>query len=314
DLFAFGITKWHAVPAFSERSGERQVLHILTRRRPGQSRGIPYLAPAIEPLKQYSRLSEAELMGALISAMLTVFIETADDGESPSVFAPVPEDGVGEVEKVVDTGRYKLESGSAVELYPGEKPHVISSNRPNPAFEAFIDAIVRHMGAGLELPFEVLIKHFRASYSASRAALLEAWRYFNRRRHWIAGAFCQPVYEWVITEAVARGYLPAPGFFENPITRRAWLRATWIGDSPGQIDPKKEAEAAVIRIDNGLSSRAREVPALSGANWEDVHQEVAKEHRARAAADLDVVAPGAPGSNGDEPPVDDDTEDEERES
>lgn len=310
DLYSFGLTKWHLVPAFG-RSGERQVIHIIARKRVGQTRGLPYLAPAIEPLKQYSRLKEAELMGALISAMLTVFIETSAGHQSDELFAPVPETGVGLVSGKEETNRYKLESGSAVELLEGEKPHIVSSNRPNPAFEAFIDAIVRHMGAGLEIPFEVLVKHFRASYSASRAALLEAWRYFLRRRKWIAAAFCAPVYEWVLVEAISRGMLDAPGFFEDPLLRRAWLGAVWIGDSAGQIDPKKEAEAAVIRIDNGFSNLEMEVPSLTGADWEDVHEQRVKEIEKRAP--MPSPAPAAQAEPAREPGPDDvDLEDEER--
>ncbi|MEY2873739.1 MAG: hypothetical protein RLZZ373_1110, partial [Pseudomonadota bacterium] len=44
--------KWQRVPAFGQQSGRRNFLHLFDRRRPGQSRGVPYLAGVIEPLKQ----------------------------------------------------------------------------------------------------------------------------------------------------------------------------------------------------------------------------------------------------------------------
>jgi capsid protein len=56
----------------------------------------------------------------------------------------------------------------------------------------------------VEIPFEILIKHFTASYSAAQAALVEAWKFFSARRSWMADKFCQPVYELVIAEAVAK--------------------------------------------------------------------------------------------------------------
>ena len=70
--------------------------------------------------------------------------------------------------------------------------------------------------AALEIPADLLLKKFNASYSASRAALLEAWKAFKMRREWLADDFCRPLYEVWMSEAVARGRIYAPGFFTNP--------------------------------------------------------------------------------------------------
>jgi len=67
---------------------------------------------------------------------------------------------------------------------------------------------------------EVLIKHFTASYSAARASLLEAWKFYLNRRHWFAAGFCQPIFEAWFAEAVSLGRIPAPGF-DMPDLRKA---------------------------------------------------------------------------------------------
>ena len=91
-------------------------------------------------------------------------------------------------------------------------------------------ALAKYVGAALEIPVEVLTKNFVSSYSASRAALLEAWKAFRMRRSWIAADLCQPVYELFLSEAIARGRIHAPGFFLDPVAhsgtgrRRGW----WI--------------------------------------------------------------------------------------
>ena len=36
----------------------------------------------------------------------------------------------------------------------------------------------------------MIVKRFMASYSASRAALLEAWRFYRRRRAFLANGLC----------------------------------------------------------------------------------------------------------------------------
>ena len=153
-----------------------------------------------------------------------------------------------------DDGDYKLGPGAILDLQPNENIEIADPKRPNQAFDPFVQAVLRQVGVALELPFEILIKHFTASYSAAQAALVEAWKFFSSRRKWLSIQFCQPIYEMVITEAVAKGELNAPNFFANPTIRNAYLGAEWIGPPRGQIDQLKEVRAAQNRIEIGVSN------------------------------------------------------------
>ncbi len=174
----------------------------------GQRRGVPVLAPVIEALKQLGRYTDAELVAAVVSGMFTVFIKTdAPDG-------PVGESGIPQYEQIDnhDDNTQEMGNGSIVSLGEGESIDTANPGRPNTAFDGFVVAICRQIGAALELPYELLVKHFTASYSASRAALLEAWKMFRMRRDWMVQSFCQPIYEEWLAEAVAKGRVIAPGF------------------------------------------------------------------------------------------------------
>lgn len=273
------------IPAFGKdfggRRGRRNVLHIFERTRPGQTRGVPYLAPVIEPLKQLDKYTESELMAAVVASLLTVFVKS----ESGDGFAPPAGEQASDAE-------VKLGTGTIVDLAPGEDITTVAPNRPNTAFDPFTQAILRQIGVALGLPFEVLIKHFTASYSAARAALLEAWRFFRLRREFLAQMFCAPVYEAWLEEAIARGRVDAPGFFDDPAIRRAYLQAEWIGDSPGQIDPVKEVQAAEKRLQIGVSTLADETLLLTGKVWEDQHRQQVKERQMRERDGLLGSSPG----------------------
>jgi len=167
-------------------------------------------------------------------------------------------------------------------------------------------AVLRQIGVALELPFEVLVKHFTASYSAARAALLEAWRFFRSRREWLAASFCQVVYEAWMDEAVALGRLKAPGYFADPLIRKAYLGADWIGDAQGQIDPVKEITAAEKRISLGVSTVTEETAAITGGDFERNVPLIKKERRLLEEAGLSGSAKAAPppgGANGAVPPA-----------
>lgn len=294
--------RWDRVAAFGERTGRPNVIHLARLLRPGQTRGEPYLAPVIEPLKQLTRYSEAELMAAVVAAMFTVFVKSDSGAGAFDPFNANEEATTGQED-------YALGNGAIVGLADGESIETANPGRPNAAFTAFYDAMSREIGVALDLPNEVLIKAFLSSYSASMAALLEAWRVFLTRRAVLGRSWCQPIYEAVLAESVALGRLEAPGFLRgDPLLRQAYCRSTWNGPARGQIREDVETAAAEKRIEIGISTRKREAAQITGLDSEQVHAQLVKEHRARVQDGLTQAAPVAAPSDR-QPAREDDRED-----
>lgn len=256
---------WNRVEVFGKNTGLPNLLHVMDAERPEQYRGVPYLAPAIESLKQLTRYTEAELMAAVINAFFTVFIKSENTSDTDEDFQGV----VSEDSKVKNNNNdYQLGPGLINILNKGEDIEIADAKRPNVNFDGFVSAMTKYIGAALEIPYELLTKSFMASYSASRAALLEAWKAFKMRRNWFANDFCQPIYEIWLSEAVAIGRIKAPGYFSDPIIRKAYSRAEWNGPAPGQIDPVKEVTAAKMRVENGFSTREKETTEINGGDFD----------------------------------------------
>lgn len=269
--------EWRRVPFYGARTGRPNLLHIAQDwERPGQRRATPLLAPVIETLKQLGRYTDAELMGAVVSSMFTVFVKSNTPSSPLSPVIPMGEQ-VGQG----DPGSYELGSGAIVGLGDNEDVTIANPGRANTAFDSYVMAFCRQVGAAIELPYELLIKHFTASYSASRAALLEAWKMFHMRREWMVRTFCQPIYEEWLSEAVAKGRVQAPGFFEDPAVRAAWCGADWYGPAQGQLNPLNEANAARVRVEEGFSTREKEAAEISGMAWEDIQPVRAREEAQR---------------------------------
>ena len=159
-------------------------------------------------------------------------------------------------------------------------------------------ASLRHIAAGMNIPYELLLKDFsKTNYSSARAALLEAWRYFMGRRAWLTRVWLRPIYELWLEEAVNAGRVHAPDFYEK---RYAYARCRFIFSGRGWIDPVKEAEAAGIRMRLGISTLEAEC-AEQGLDWEDVLEQQAAERavKQRLGLPLDIPATsGAPASPG----------------
>ena len=278
---------WKVIPAFGVKTGLRNVLHLYEVTRPGQTRGVPFLAPVMETLKQLDRYTEAELMAAVVSGLFTVFLKS----ESGALDFDITSGMAAETGTTAADEDMKLGNGAIIGLKMNEDISTANPGRPNTAFDPFVKSILEQIGAALGIPFEVLIRHFQSSYSASRAALLEAWRFFRGRRVWLISTFCQPIYEIWLYEAIASGRIAAPGFFADPLVRKAYCGSLWVGDSPGYVDPQKDVEAAKTRMDAKLSTLDEETALITGGDFEANVRQMAKEKRMLDKAGLSPAPP-----------------------
>lgn len=255
--------EWVRVPAFGEKTGIQNIIQVFSGERAEQYRGVPYLAPVIETLKQLTRYTESEVMAAVINAMFSIFIEMEQGGDERGF------NGFEDDESNSNSNfEYKLGTGTINFLEPGEKISTVDPNRPNVNFDTFVSAMTKQIGGALEIPPDMLLKKFDKSYSASRAALMEAWKGFGMRRSWFADDFCQPIYEAWLSEAISLGRIKAPGYFRDPLVRKAWSGAIWNGPAQGQLDPVKEVNAAVERVANGFSTGEIETMSLTGGDFD----------------------------------------------
>jgi len=113
-----------------------------------------------------------------------------------------------------------------------------------------------------------------------------AWQGFRADRAAHVAQFCRPVYEEVITEAVARGMLEAPGFFANPLTRRAYLGASWMGPARPTLDPVKDAKADEAYLGMGVTSLTRISAERFGEDYRATRRRRAQDGSDAAAAAL----------------------------
>lgn len=283
--------QWVRVEAFGAETGFANVLQICHDVRAGQYRGVPYLAPVVETLKQVSRYTSAELMSAIIKSFFAIFFTStvANGGIDDYLGSPTDMEDEDPMAPVVNPAEYSLGPGTMNALPKGVDVKSIDASNAQSTFGIFMDQLIKQISASLNMPYEVLMGAFTSSYSASRAALLQAWEEFKLRRTWFARDFCQPVYEMWLVEAIATGRIEAPGFFDDPLIRAAWCKAEWFGPTMAILDPQRDVQGSMLRVQNGLSTREREAAEMTGSSYEDNLDQLAYEERLIAERQLQGV-------------------------
>jgi lambda family phage portal protein len=259
--------------------GQPSVLHGFRCDRVGQSRGVPFFAPAFALVEAMNDMLETELQAARAAAKFCAFIKQSVDAS-----------GFGGVEQGSDGQWYeKLESAAIRYLNPGEELVPYTPNRPGNNFEPFVVRVLRSICAALGLPYELVAKDFGGmNYSSARVALLEARRGFETLQQLIVDEFCQPVFASQIIDGVISGKLRMPrGFLQNPAP---FLQAYWQPPAWGWVDPVKEIEASALAIENSLSTPQAEAARQGGdaeANLEQRARFLRKAKQTEEAYDLD---------------------------
>lgn len=259
--------KWQRVKFFGDKTGTKNLLHICRDTRPGQFRGVPCLAPVILQLKQIARYTDAELSAAIIRSFLAVFFtQAASNIDLNSILPKADEDPN---KPVVDVSDYRLGSGTVSALPAGVDVKAIDAGKSQSTFDAYTTSLIKQTGAALGLPYEVLMKNFQASYSASKAALMQAADEFRRLRKAFVEDFCRPIYETFLMEAISIGRIKAPGFFDDPLIRSLWCNAEWYAEGSHLLDPIKEIQGAQLKIALGLSTYEKEAAELCGTDFNE---------------------------------------------
>lgn len=252
------------------RRGHRpQVLHGYVERQPDQYRGEVFFSPAMKFFRDLADVLDSEVVSNVITSALALFIETPhpDAAALAAMGGKAPVDG---------EPRYEgWDPGQVLYGSAGQKPHLLSGNRPGDNFLPFIETVLRAASSCAGIPYEVAAKKYgEMNYSSARAALLEAWRVFGQRQDWLIRHFCQTVWELVMEECYLRDYLELPQFY---LHREAYTQSYWITPPKGHIDPVKEIQASILKLRNQMTTQTK-LAAEQGLDWEaDIAEERGRE-------------------------------------
>ena len=297
------------------KTGRPVGFHWFVKTRASQLRGISSLVTIIKQTGMVDQFDDAYLAATIINQMLATWIESAAPAEVVRENL-APAAGVSDMSgwslfeaKLGYYNKTKMRFGGAriPVMPPGDKIQMSAVNRAIEDPSAFKNGFLREFASSIGISFEQIANTFGDSnFSAARAAILDAWRGIMRLRYQFGQHVASLVFDAVAEEAIVKGFVQLPAgatpFYQ---ARGAWTRCEWTGPGMPQIDPVKEADAAVKLLEAKLTSREA-IIAERGENYIDVFNQIGKE-RAEAEAlgfTLDPLKPGTPGAEDEQAGVD----------
>lgn len=290
------VNGYRRVPAIGARSGMRLVSHTFMPERPSYFRGVPYLASVVEDFRKLQQYNRAEIEAALTNAIYTgvIYSESPDSvlynmGDATESTRTVAEMSV---EERADYYRGTvMGSGNIISLLNSDRMQALNNGRPNAAFDGFTRAHHMAIGAGLNMPRQVLAQDFDTSYTSARAALQSFWAWVKMVRALAVSTFNAVNYDEWLTLQVITGQIILPGYLDDPLARAAWQGAKWYGPSLPSLNPVDEAKAIQTMLACALTTHSQASIEFYGQDWDTVLPELVEENRRLSDAGMLLPAP-----------------------
>ena len=258
----------------------RDIIHLFRGDRPGQTRGVPWGASIIVPVKDLQDGKVSESVRRKVASCFTGFvhdIETPSDAAVNLVPGSDPMKPVG-----------RLSPGQLIGLPPGKS---ITFARPPEAvgFKEFMEVGLHEVAVGMEVPYEALSGDLAGvSFSSGRIGRLD---FLDEVQSYVQLEFipvwCWRVWEWFIDAAILAGELQEPS------------AANWQAKPPRMIEPGREVAAKIRSMAAGLTSLQHEIRSL-GEDPTRTYDEIAADQEALRERGIQLASnvPGSPGGTG----------------
>jgi lambda family phage portal protein len=315
--YDFKPAEWKEIP-IRKPWGRLQVIHILEQQRPDQSRGVSELASSLKAMRIAHRIRDLNLQRlatqSVYAATITSEIPTdqlyaalGGQTSAEAVEKCITDFSAGYLGAIAKyAGKAKnlhLDGAKIPHLYPGTKLDLLSPGKDNISGTEFEQSVLRYIAASIGVSYEQLSRDYtHTNYASARAAMAETWKFMQARKKNVADRFASIIWRLWLEEAINNNRLTtfpkakAGLLYTNGrlnLTFDALSRVDWIGASRGQIDELKETQAAIARVEAGLSTREDELARL-GKDFRKVFRQLARE--AKLADTLKLVFVGGQNS------------------
>ena len=238
-----------------------RVLHIYQRLRAGQTRGEPWISPALSAIKQLDGWREASIVAARMGASkMGFFTSPAGDGfVADDMDSNVP--------------YMEAEPGSFHQLPTGVDFKSFDPQYPTSEFDSFHKSVLKGIASGLGISYAALANDLEAtSYSSIRQGALEERDTYRNMQNFLIDQLIRPIYEaWLGAAMESNSF----GIGFNKYDKFA-NAAQFRGRAWNWVDPQKEMNAAIAGMKAGILS-LQDVASQYGKDTEELLAQIQRD-------------------------------------
>lgn len=247
-----------------KRINAENAIFLWERTRASQFREITPMASTIVTTKDVGDYNNAVAFQQKTAACTSVFVETNNIAGTMGRIAQSANK---------QSNVEQIKGGKVQYLAPGETAKMLIPSGQAAEVGNYLPLQQRMIAAAMGLSLESTSRNVeRVNYSSARQNLLADENTYKQMRKELIEYFLRPLYKRFVNICYLVGLLDGVGFEPN---NKDYYKATWLAPSLGWIDPKKEAEANSINLQNGGKS-FQTFCAEQGADWKERIDEIAE--------------------------------------
>lgn len=274
------------------------VLHFYRPSRPSQLRGEPETLSVLYRAHTLDQFESAELTRKKIKARFAgvVWKENVDDNplgpyaenatltylqaQLDAAVAAHNDTLAASLRDQITTERERksivdIEDGFMLQLALHERVELAGGDTGTSSGMDFVSTQLRSIASGMGVPYELMTGDYANTNDRIMRVILNAfYRQLELNQDLLISQILQPVWEKWLYLAIASRKIRIPGYLKNP---EKFEQCEWRAHAWSYVNPLQEAETAVLKINNGLTSRSAAV-AESGWDAADVDQQQAEDH------------------------------------
>ena len=158
-----------------------------------------------------------------------------------------------------------LAPGYVPRLKMNERVADLNTSRPGESFFNMIDFLINRIASGMGIPIEMIYpsKFHNPTGPAMRAIMTRAQATFDARANLIENKLCNPVWNWVIGDAINKGILRQTG---------DWQEVIWRRPPKFTIDAGRDSLASLAELKAGTETLEQDA-ADRGEDWKEINDQ-----------------------------------------
>jgi lambda family phage portal protein len=280
-----GESKRVRIEAFDPNTGLPYMIHGFKAEYANQKRGLPFITNIINDCENFKTFTISQIKTAIIQSVIAMYVKPSQSNDAGSPLEAALQGQLrsglssDDIDALVEdnySDDLVYEAMPEVNMIPGgvglfslkagEDLKAFEPKVPSQDFDRFSDSFIAQLSCAVSMPPEILMQKFGENYSASRAAIVMAFRMGLIYAQELFTDFLNPLKEIWTTIEIAKGRISMPGFSDR-VLKQAWLNCDWIGPPMIDIDPEKSSRAAGNYIKLGATTYDRVAKDKNGSSF-----------------------------------------------